>query len=78
MATILDPVMVRVLHAKCIIIDREVALVTSANPTPAAYDRNIELGLIVRKGDIPRQIQNRFETLIARGCLKALALPVLR
>jgi phosphatidylserine/phosphatidylglycerophosphate/cardiolipin synthase-like enzyme len=64
-----------VLHAKCVVIDRQVALVTSANPTPAAYERNIEVGLIVRRGDIPRQIHDHFETLIARGHLMPLAFP---
>jgi phosphatidylserine/phosphatidylglycerophosphate/cardiolipin synthase-like enzyme len=63
-----------VLHAKCIVIDRRVALVTSANPTPAAYERNIEVGVIVRQGEIPQQIQEHFEALIAKGLLRPLSL----
>ena len=35
------------LHAKCVVIDGTEALVTSANFTAAAQDRNIELGLPV-------------------------------
>jgi phosphatidylserine/phosphatidylglycerophosphate/cardiolipin synthase-like enzyme len=64
-----------VLHAKCIVIDQKIALVTSPNPTPAAYERNIELGLIVRHGEIPRRIHKHFEALIAAGHLKRLTLP---
>ena len=35
------------LHAKCVVIDGREALVTSANFTEAAQERNIELGLLV-------------------------------
>ena len=35
------------LHAKCIIVDRRRALITSANFTEAAHLRNIEAGLVV-------------------------------
>src|SRR5262249_170609 len=34
-----------VLHAKAVVVDDEAVLVTSANLTEAALDRNIELGL---------------------------------
>ena len=36
------------LHAKCVVIDRRVALITSANFTEAAQQRNIEAGVIVK------------------------------
>ena len=36
------------LHAKCIVVDRQIALVTSANFTEAAQQRNIEAGVLVR------------------------------
>lgn len=36
------------LHAKCVITDRRIALVTSANLTEAAQHRNIEAGVVVR------------------------------
>ena len=53
------------LHAKCIVADRKVALVTSANFTEAAQLRNIELGLIVRHEPIARRIAEYFEGLRA-------------
>jgi phosphatidylserine/phosphatidylglycerophosphate/cardiolipin synthase-like enzyme len=36
-----------VLHAKAVVADDEAVFVTSANLTEAAFDRNIELGLLV-------------------------------
>lgn len=61
-----------VLHAKCIAIDGETALVTSANPTPAAFTKNIELGIVIRGGTIPSQITNHFFSLIQTGALRRL------
>lgn len=63
-----------VLHAKCIVIDDRLAFVTSANPTPAAYDRNIEVGVVVRGGELPRRTREHFKTLIAYGYLKEVYL----
>lgn len=44
------------LHAKVLVVDRRVALVGSANLTAFAMERNLECGLMVRGGDVPRQI----------------------
>ena len=60
------------LHAKCIVIDGEAALVTSANPTPAAYTKNIELGIVIHGGTIPGQIASHFSSLIQTGALRLL------
>jgi phosphatidylserine/phosphatidylglycerophosphate/cardiolipin synthase-like enzyme len=49
-----------VLHAKTIVVDHRKALLTSANPTPAAYLRNIELGIVLSGGDIPHEIESYF------------------
>jgi phosphatidylserine/phosphatidylglycerophosphate/cardiolipin synthase-like enzyme len=61
-----------VLHAKAIVIDDEVALVTSANLTEAALDRNIELGLLVRDRALALSVSTHFRTLIDRGLLLPL------
>ena len=58
------------LHAKAIIIDSRSVLLTSANMTTAAYDKNIELGVLCRGGGVGRQVQNHFDALIARGVLE--------
>jgi hypothetical protein len=44
------------LHAKCVLVDRKAALITSANFTEAAQKRNIELGLLVRHPPIAERI----------------------
>ena len=59
-------------HAKCIVADREWALVTSANPIEAAYERNIELGLTVEGGGIAATIDDWFDGLIADGHIERL------
>jgi hypothetical protein len=55
------------LHAKCIIIDRKVALVSSANFTEAAQIRNIEAGVVVRYEPFVERLANYFEGLQRSG-----------
>jgi phosphatidylserine/phosphatidylglycerophosphate/cardiolipin synthase-like enzyme len=61
-----------VLHAKAIVADDEVVLVTSANLTEAAFDRNFELGLLVRDRALALSISSHFRGLIDRGLLRPL------
>lgn len=63
------------LHAKCVSIDGAESLVTSANFTEAAQERNIELGLHIRSSAIAGQIERHFNSLINSGYLKRLTLP---
>ncbi|HKV40881.1 MAG TPA: DISARM system phospholipase D-like protein DrmC [Blastocatellia bacterium] len=63
------------LHAKCIIVDRRVALITSANFTEAAQQRNIEAGVIVRHKLFTERVAGYFEALIATGHLAPCPLP---
>ena len=63
------------LHAKCIVVDRQVAFVSSANFTEAAQERNIEVGLLVRVPAIAEALARHFEALIEAGVLKALDYP---
>lgn len=51
------------LHAKCIVVDRSAALVTSANFTDAAQERNIECGIVVRHIPLVHRIAEYFEGL---------------
>lgn len=53
------------LHAKCIAIDRSVALITSANFTEAGQRRNIEVGILVREPRIVEGLVSYFDGLIA-------------
>src|SRR6185295_9900188 len=51
------------LHAKCVVVDRRVALVTSANFTVAAQHRNIEAGVIVRYQPFVERVVGFFDGL---------------
>lgn len=62
------------MHAKCVVIDGLQALVTSANFTEAAQQRNIELGLLVDSHSVARRIEEQFMSLIHSGHLKQLTL----
>jgi phosphatidylserine/phosphatidylglycerophosphate/cardiolipin synthase-like enzyme len=55
------------LHIKAAIADEHAALVTSANLTGAALDENMELGLLVRGGAVPRRLSRHFMSLIDEG-----------
>ena len=59
------------LHAKAVIVDNRGVLLTSANMTNAAYDKNIELGVLRRGGTTAARVQNHFDELITRGELRS-------
>lgn len=61
-----------VLHAKALVADEEAVLVTSANLTEAAFDRNIELGLLVRDPALAASVSGHFRALVDRGLLRPL------
>lgn len=60
------------LHAKCIVVDREHAFVSSANFTEAAHVRNIEVGVLVRSRLLASRLADHFEGLVAAGLLRLL------
>lgn len=68
----LDAEVSGVLHAKAVVVDDEIVYVTSANLTEAAFDRNIELGLVVRDRSLAASLAAHFQVLIDQGLLCAL------
>lgn len=60
------------LHAKCVVVDRRTALVTSANFTEAAQERNIEVGALIRDGRFADRLVSHFDTLADVGLLRRL------
>jgi phosphatidylserine/phosphatidylglycerophosphate/cardiolipin synthase-like enzyme len=62
------------LHAKCVVVDRRVALVTSANFTEAAQERNIEVGVLVRSARFAARLADHFASLADAGLLRRLDL----
>ncbi len=62
-----------VLHAKAVVTDDESVFVTSANLTEAALDRNIEVGLLLRRDRaLALSIVSHFNKLIEQGLLQPL------
>jgi len=57
------------LHAKCVIVDRERALITSANFTDAAQRKNIELGVAITHRPTIDRLANYFAGLCSSGQL---------
>jgi phosphatidylserine/phosphatidylglycerophosphate/cardiolipin synthase-like enzyme len=57
------------LHAKCVVVDKTKAFVTSANFTEAAQKRNIEVGVLIRSRRFAEQLAEHFEVLAAQGAL---------
>lgn len=59
-----------VIHAKCIVVDGQTALVTSANFTEAAHARNIEAGVVVHDPGFAESLEKQFTSLAAVGTLR--------
>lgn len=51
-------------HAKCVIVDDELSLITSANFTEWAHDRNVEAGVLVRSPHFAAQLRHQFDSLV--------------
>lgn len=52
-------------HAKCAAADSRIAFVTSANLTAAAMERNMECGILVSSGCLPKALHQHLEALVA-------------
>jgi phosphatidylserine/phosphatidylglycerophosphate/cardiolipin synthase-like enzyme len=61
-----------ILHVKCAVADDEWMFLSSANLTQQAFTINMELGVLVRGGSMPRSVQKQFDLLIKSGRLKEL------
>ena len=62
-------------HAKCLIVDQSEALITSANITEAAQERNVEVGVIIRHSPLAKRLASYFEALRASNRLQRCVLP---
>lgn len=61
-----------VMHAKLVVIDDAAALITSANFTQAAHERNIEAGVMFRSQPHVCRVRSYFDGLIKTGLLVQL------
>lgn len=60
------------MHAKAAIADSRVCFITSANLTEAAFERNIEIGIVIRGGNIPVDVERLVDSLIVAGELQSI------
>jgi len=58
------------LHAKCLVVDRRHALVTSANFTDRGHSRNIEAGVLIDDSAFATQLERQWRGLIQAGLVK--------
>lgn len=56
--------MIGVVHAKCAVADDCIAFITSANLTTAAMEKNVELGVLIKGGDLPARLDQHLRSLI--------------
>lgn len=59
-----------ILHIKCAVADSQWLFLSSANLTQQAFTINMELGMLVRGGTMPRMVERQFDILINTGQLK--------
>lgn len=59
-----------VLHAKIVLADDQTAFVTSANLTGRALDHNIEAGILIEGGPIPKTLYDHFRELAVLGVVQ--------
>jgi phosphatidylserine/phosphatidylglycerophosphate/cardiolipin synthase-like enzyme len=60
---------VGILHVKCAVADGYRLFLSSANLTDYAFTINMELGLLVNGGVLPRQIEEHFDQLCSSAVL---------
>lgn len=66
------------LHAKCAVADEDILFVSSANLTGHALTLNMELGVLVTGGEVPRDVVRHFAALVAEGTLRSACAGVTR
>lgn len=62
------------LHAKCVVIDRRIALISSANFTESALTRNVEAGVLLRDPSMAHRLDAYFRALCSSGSFKECCL----
>jgi phosphatidylserine/phosphatidylglycerophosphate/cardiolipin synthase-like enzyme len=58
------------MHVKTVVADSQVAFLTSANLTEAAFELNMELGVLIRGGHLPGTIERLVDSLVESGALQ--------
>lgn len=62
-----------IFHAKCLVADGNVTIVSSANLTDSGLEENIELGFLMRSVEVAERLKRHFEQLVIQGELRELS-----
>jgi phosphatidylserine/phosphatidylglycerophosphate/cardiolipin synthase-like enzyme len=60
------------LHAKCVVVDETLSLITSANLTERGQDRNIEVGVQIDDPAFGRRLTEQWRSALAAGVFSPL------
>jgi phosphatidylserine/phosphatidylglycerophosphate/cardiolipin synthase-like enzyme len=58
------------LHAKCVVVDDERSLITSANFTDRGQTRNIEAGVLIEDAAFSEQLAGQWRQLVSEGLVR--------
>ena len=58
-------------HAKAAVCDEEFCFISSANLTGHAMERNMEVGVLIRGGTVPRRLHRHLEALVTVKIVQA-------
>jgi phosphatidylserine/phosphatidylglycerophosphate/cardiolipin synthase-like enzyme len=61
------------LHAKCLVVDHEVSLITSANFTDRGRTRNLEAGVLIEDRDLATSLEQQWAGLVEAGVVVTTA-----
>lgn len=59
-------------HAKCAVADGSLAFITSANLTRAAMEKNMELGVLVRGGNLPEKLELHLGAMVSTRVIEKI------
>jgi len=60
-----------ILHAKIIVFDRNIAIISSSNHSDAGYSKNHEMGVLVSKPNIAAKVSDMFRELLrSKNCVE--------
>lgn len=59
-------------HAKVAVVDSKMCFITSANLTGHAMEKNMEVGVLVRGGHLPKQLVEHLYALVATRVIKEI------
>ncbi len=62
------------LHAKAAVADGQVMLLSSANLTEYAMSLNVELGMLVNGGPLPRKVMEHLVRLVEQGTFRRIVM----